>query len=101
MALRHSRNRKGIFILTNFQKKSIGENMIFSFEKSYVDHQTSTLAAGAGFLHSITQLDRCLGTHDLQFSAGHPQYFLTQFHVKNLKKLFFCFFCLDTPYVVV
>jgi len=36
MALRHSRNRKGIFILTNFQKKSIGENLILGFEKPYI-----------------------------------------------------------------
>jgi hypothetical protein len=34
MALRHSRNRKGTFILAKLQKKSIRENLIFDFEKA-------------------------------------------------------------------
>jgi hypothetical protein len=33
MALRHSRNRKGSFILAKLQEKSIRENLIFDFEK--------------------------------------------------------------------
>ena len=33
MALRHSRNRKGTFILAKLQEKTIRETLIFNFEK--------------------------------------------------------------------